>query len=67
MVTAQEMAKYLGKSGTLTVAGSRLAFRVKVTDVRVRFGQIDYQVTPVAGVGEAWHDSQNVTLDEVTA
>ena len=66
-VTAQEMAKYLGKVGTLTVAGSRLAFRVKVTDVRVRFGQIDYQVTPLAGVGEAWHDSQNVTLDEVTA
>jgi hypothetical protein len=40
---------------------------VKVTDVRVRFGQIDYYVTPILGEGEAWHDSQNVTLDEVTA
>jgi hypothetical protein len=58
------MARFLGKTGTLCVSGTRLGFRVKVTDVRVRFGQIDYCVTPLAGIGEAWHDSQNVTLDE---
>jgi hypothetical protein len=66
-VTASEMARFLGRTGTLVVSGTRLGFRVKVTDVRVRFGQIDYYVTPLAGVGEAWHDSQNVTLDEVKA
>jgi hypothetical protein len=66
-VTASEMAQFLGRSGYLTVAGTRLRFRVKVTDVRVRFGQIDYFVTPEAGNGEQWHDSQNITLDEVTA
>jgi hypothetical protein len=66
-VTASEMAQFLGRSGYLTVAGTRLRFRVKVTDVRVRFGQIDYCVTPLAGDGETWHDSQNVTLDEVKA
>jgi hypothetical protein len=51
-VTASEMAQFLGRSGYLTVAGTRLRFRVKVTDVRVRFGQIDYYVTPLAGDGE---------------
>ena len=65
-MTASEMAQFLGRSGYLTVAGTRLRFRVRVTDVRVRFGQIDYFVTPILGEGEAWHDSQNVTLDEVT-
>ena len=66
-MTASEMARYLGRTGTLTVSGTRLQFRIKVTDVRARFGQIDYFVTPEAGNGEQWHDSQNITLDEVKA
>lgn len=61
-MTALELAQYIGREGWLTVQGTRLAFGVRVTDVRTRFGMIDFLVRPIAGVGEAWHDSQNVTL-----
>lgn len=65
-----ELIRVIGKTGLL--AGRRNALgrqielnvSVRITDVRnTRFGHIDYLVTPIAGEGEVWVDSERVTLD----
>jgi hypothetical protein len=66
-VKASEMTALIGRTGTLNVAGSKLRFAVLVTDVRRRYGNTDYLVTPISGSGEAWHASALVTRDEVDA
>ena len=61
---ASELVRFIGRTGSLRVAGSPLSFRVEVVDVRERFGGVDYLLRTVAGEGEAWHGEAVVTLDE---
>ena len=55
--TAQELSTNIGKTATLKVAGTSLSFSVVILDARKRYGNLDYKVKPVAGDGEAWHQS----------
>lgn len=63
MATAQELAQNIGKTGHLTVAGTRLTFKVQILDARNRYGNLDYKVKPMSGDGEAWHEATGLVLD----
>lgn len=66
MTSAQELAQDIGKTAILRVAGTSLAFQVTIMDARKRYGNLDYKVRPVAGDGEAWHQSTAIILDNDT-
>lgn len=66
MTSAQELGQHIGKQATLTLPSSPLRFRVEIIDARKRYGNLDYKVKPVAGVGETWHQSHLVILDNET-
>lgn len=66
MTSAQELAQDIGKTATLRVQGTTLKFQVTIMDARKRYGNLDYKVRPVAGEGEAWHQSTAVILDNAT-
>jgi hypothetical protein len=59
-MTAKEMQAIINRVGTIDVKGMRVS--VMVTDVRIRFGRVDYLVTPGAGSGETWLSEDSVTL-----
>jgi hypothetical protein len=60
-VTAKELSENIGKTGSWTVnAGAGVVVEVKVEDARVMFGRVDFLITPVAGSGTQWIDSQFV-------
>jgi len=46
---------------------SSMAMRVRIVDVRRRYGTLDFMVTPVAGVGRKWVEARRVwpTTDEM--
>ena len=62
MATAQELAENIGKTGHLTVAGTRLTFKVQILDARNRYGNLDYKVKPMSGEGEAWHEATGILI-----
>lgn len=65
MATAQELAQNIGKRAQLRVAGSALSFEVEIVDARQRYGNLDYKVKPVTGLGEAWHQADSMkVMDE---
>jgi len=62
-MTALELTRVLGKEGTLR--GNRdnpLTVGVRVKDARIRFGRMDFLVSPLSGSGEVWVESDRVTL-----
>jgi len=65
--TAQELSANIGKTATLNVAGTPLSFSVVILDARKRYGNLDYKVKPVAGEGEAWHQSTALIFPEVAS
>lgn len=62
MTSAQELSTNIGKTARLNVAGTALGFSVVILDARKRYGNLDYKVRPVAGEGEAWHQSTALTV-----
>ena len=58
-MTTQELAAYLGRTGTLT--GDTLPVSVTVTDARVSYGVLRFVVTN--GLGVATVNADRVTLD----
>lgn len=66
MATTKELARPIGRTGTLAVftAPQTLHVAVKVLDTRECWGRIDYHVTPVGGSGETWVSAERVTLTE---
>jgi hypothetical protein len=48
--------KHVGKRALWSVANVKV--EVKTIDARISFGRIDVRITPVAGTGETWVDSQ---------
>ena len=63
MLTAQEQMMIVGGIGEAYFDG--LLVRVRVNDVRTVFGRTDYNVTPVAGSGEARIIVSRVRLDDI--
>ncbi len=49
-----------GEVGVLSMEG--LDVGVKISDVRVRFGHIDYLVKPLNGKGEVWVERHRVQV-----
>lgn len=62
MTSAQELKENLGRQGLLSVTGTALKFTVIILDARLRYGHLDYKVTPVSGEGETWHASTAIKM-----
>lgn len=60
MITAKEMTENVGRTGMFSSGG--LSFGVTIHDARVRFGEVDYLITPVSGLGTKWVASHNVKV-----
>ena len=61
-MTAKEMAQVLDKVGTIDVRG--MSVDVQILDVRDGgWGRTHYQITPMAGTGPIWGDSETVYLE----
>ena len=56
-----ELAKNIGKVA-LWGDGSGLKYEVTIVDSRIRWGSVDYLVTPVSGSGERWVSASSVGL-----
>ena len=64
-MNAKEQAQFIGKRGVLRIQDSPLKIAVTINDVRnIRYGNVDFLVTPVQGTGEQWVSSNRVKLDE---
>lgn len=69
-MTYQDMAKYVGRRGTIAGSGS-LEFEVEVTDVKQQWGITRFQVKPVSGFGRSWVENvkftpiQTITVREI--
>ena len=60
--TWQELHVFIGRTGFYHVGVLR--FNVRVLNARLRFGTVDYLITPLqAGTGSAWVSSDKVELD----
>ena len=61
--TARSLAVNIGRPARLTLPVSRaLSFDVEILDVRTRFGNLDYLVRPIAGIGQTWHAAHMVAI-----
>jgi hypothetical protein len=62
-MTAQELARYVGKQADWAPYGVRGTCTVRITikDARAMFGRIDLLVAPVAGTGITWIDKKFVS------
>lgn len=67
-MSVAELAKVIGKSGTLSVDASQgVGWRVPVVvvDVRQSWGEVQFQVSPTVGEGESvWVKSYRVAVGE---
>jgi hypothetical protein len=64
-MNAKEQALYIGKHGMLRIQDSPLRIRVIINDVRnIRYGNVDFLVSPIGGTGEQWVSESRVTLNE---
>jgi hypothetical protein len=59
-MSAREMYAMVGRTGELYLRESDLTIYVEIKDVRNRFGNIDFQVSPLQGKGEAWVSADRV-------
>jgi hypothetical protein len=60
-----QLDSFSGKIGLMDVDG--LNFEVRIAGARVRFGHLDFLVTPVNGAGEKWIESHRIDLDATEA
>ena len=60
-MTTLELIKNIGKVAEWE-DGSGLKYEVTITDSRLRWGAVDYLVTPVAGSGARWVAGSSVGL-----
>ena len=57
-----EVQKYIGRKGKIYSNG--LTILVKIKDIKERWGQTRYLVTPLSGTGEIW--VENIRIEEET-
>lgn len=63
-MTASESLKFIGREGSIMTEGrkeTQLLVNVRITDVRVAFGKVQYQITPLSGNGLVWIDDFRFT------
>lgn len=58
-MTTKEMAEALGIRGYIPAPG--MTIEVKVCDVKTSYGQVRYQVTPIARTGSVWVSAERFT------
>jgi len=61
-MTATEMAKLIKRTGSYWVLDMKIAIRV--VDARMRFGDLDVRIAPIAGEGSTWVRRDSIQLDE---
>jgi hypothetical protein len=62
-MTASQVAALIGRRAKWeAVAG--VVVDVTITDVRVQYGIVQYQVTPLSGSGTTWLRATSITLEE---
>lgn len=59
-MTAKELVKEIGKKGSLQFDHT-ISFFVEVTDARMVFGKLQYEVKPVEGFGTLWIKADRLT------
>lgn len=58
-----EVQQFVGKKGTILVGG--LMVGVRITDVKMAWGKLRFEVSPLAGSGSVWVES--VDIEDSTA
>ena len=56
-----EAVKAIGRRGLYSINGMR--FPIKVVDVRIVYGRVDFQIQSIGGLGFKWVGSGSVVLD----
>jgi hypothetical protein len=59
-MTGRELAAMIGQNATYRVGAMTVS--VSVMDARTRFGNLDLLISPDAGTGEQWVQSDSVTM-----
>ena len=60
-MTTLELMKNIGKVGEWD-DGSGLKYDVTIIDSRLRWGSVDYQITPKSGSGARWVSGSSLSL-----
>lgn len=55
---------YVGKQALYNVAG--MSFDVRVTDVKMAYGNIRFNIVPVSGLGGKWVQEDSITFPAPT-
>lgn len=63
-MSIRRLASLIGQTTMVSPIGwPKLNFEVRVVDVRLRYGNVDVLVQPVAGDGEHWICADHTTLN----
>lgn len=62
-MTINEIAKYIGKTGTILPGLGSISIPVKVYDARQVYGRVELLVKPVSGTGETWINPNRITWE----
>lgn len=54
-----EVQQFVGKTGTIILGG--LMIGVRITDVKMAWGKMRYEVSPLSGSGSVWVESVDVS------
>ena len=64
-MNALELAAYIGKTGTFSIAPGAWSFDVRVVNARVSYGGLQLEIEPIAGTGKRWVEARKVALQTV--
>lgn len=59
--TPINLADYKGRRASMAI--DSLAFEVEIKDARIRFGRLDFLVSPQSGNGQKWVEQHKVAID----
>jgi hypothetical protein len=60
-MTANELAKAIGQTGSILIDSLRVS--VRILDGKVSYGNPRYLITPVSGTGEQWVSADRVKIE----
>jgi hypothetical protein len=58
--TQINLADYKGRKASMAI--DTLAFEVEIKDARIRFGRLDFLVSPNSGNGQKWVEQHKVAI-----
>ena len=61
-MNTRELMKVIGQQGVLSGRRNEFVVVVRITDAKMSYGRVLYQVTPISGQGSVWVDATRVTL-----